>query len=116
MDNIQKWNGPGRAWWIAHTARKAETASAGVFNASDALAHYARNAVHYHSLLSRSIPCSDMVLAAVTATLIRQCDGMKAEDGIIAILHELNLAAGIVLLEEPPPYALRNSSTRLPTA
>lgn len=108
MDNIQKWNGPGRAWWIAHTARKAETASAGAFNASDALAHYARNAVHYHSLLSRSIPRSDMVLAAVTATLIHQCDGMKAEDGIIAILHELNLAAGIVLLEELPPYALRN--------
>ena len=107
-DNIQKWNGPGRTWWIAHTAQKAATASAGAVDAADALAHYARNAVHYHSLLSRNIPRNDVVLAAVTSALIHQCDGMKAEDGIIAILRELNLEAGIILLEELPPYALRN--------
>lgn len=108
MDNIQKWNGPSRTWWIAHTARKAENASGGTFAAGDALAHYARNAVHYHSLLSRSIPRNDQILAAITGALIHQCDGMKSEDGIIAILRELNLAAGILILEELPPYALRN--------
>ena len=108
MDNIQKWNGPGRTWWIAHTARKAEKASAGALTASNALDHYARNAVHYHSFLSRSIPRNDMVLATATAALIHHCSGMKAEDGIVAILRDLNLAAGMVLLDDLPQFALRN--------
>lgn len=108
IDNIQKWNAPGRSWWIAHTALKAANASGGACTAADALNHYAQNAVHYHTLLTRAVSRNDVVLGAVTRTLIHQCDGMNAEAGIIALMRELNLAAGVILLEELPPYAVRH--------
>ena len=95
-------NTAARTWWIAHTAVKAASASGGAFTAQQALAHYARNAVHWHLLMKDQFSRSSLMLSELTRVLLNEAQGISAEKGFRAVLRALNLESGTRVLDALP--------------
>ena len=104
-------NTAARTWWIAHTAVKAASASGGAFTAQQALAHYARNAVHWHLLMKDQFSRSSLMLSELTRVLLNEAQGISAEKGFRAVLRALNLESGTRVLDALPRQMLRDIIT-----
>lgn len=107
--NSAIWNSntASRTWWIAHTARKAATASAGAFTAQAALDHFAEFAVHYHILIRSTVMRSPILLAEFVRALLNEGQGIKAEAGGMELFRRVNLEAGTRMLEVLPRDEIR---------
>ena len=110
-ENIHKWNGPSRTWWLANTALQAASSARGAFTAAQACEQYARRAVQYHIISSYSLARNSDVLAAITDALINDAKGINAERGTHAIMRALNLAAGTLCLDAMPQEDLKELIT-----
>ena len=100
-------NTASRIWWLAHTARKAAQASAGAFNAQQAVNHFASNAEHYHVLLDHSFTRSASVMAELIRSLLKDATGIHNE-GLYELARQLNVMAGARYLDAVPRLQLRH--------
>lgn len=106
-DALWRHNTASRTWWLAHIAIRAAEGSAGAFSAEEAVALFAETAVFYHLPMYYNFTREPMVLGEVVRALLKEADGVKAEDGLYALLKELNLMGGIQLLSVMPRMTLR---------
>ena len=112
-ENLHKWNGPARTWWLADTAIRAANASGGVFTAEQAVQQFSKFAVQYHIVNNYQITRNDRVLAALVDAMINDATGIKAEAGTYAITKHLNLAAGTLMLDTMPTQVLRTTVAQI---
>lgn len=107
-DALWRHNTASRTWWIGHVAHKAAEGSAGAFSADDALRAFSETAVFYHLPMYYNFTREPAVLGEVVRTLLNEADGIKAEEGLYALMKELNLMGGIQLLTMLPRMTLRD--------
>ncbi|MCY4578426.1 MAG: DUF6339 family protein [Chloroflexi bacterium] len=100
-------NTASRTWWIAHIANKAAAASAGAFTAEDALEIFSLRPTFYHAIMRYSFARHPVVLSEVVRAILVEMEGVKAEDGIYALMGSLNVAGGTRMIEMLPRPNLR---------
>ena len=100
-------NTASRTWWLAHTANKAAEGSGGAFTADDAVKLFANTAVFYHLPMKYNFTREPMVSGEIVRVLLNEAEGIKAEEGLYALLKQLNLMGGVQLLSMMPRLALR---------
>ena len=106
-DSIWQYNTASRTWWIAHIATRAAEGSGGAFSAEDAIKVFANTAVFYHLPMKYNFARDPMVLGELVRVILNEAEGMKAEEGLYALLKELNLMGGVQLLSMMPRMKLR---------
>ena len=88
-------------------AIKAGEGSAGAFRAEAALQAFSDTAVFYHLPMHYNFTREPMVLGEIVRAILNEAEGIKAEEGLYALLKELNLMGGIQLLSMLPRMKLR---------
>ena len=106
-DSIWQYNTASRTWWLAHTALKAAGGSAGAFTAAEAVEAFAKTAVFYHLPMKYNFAREAIVLGEVVRVLMNEAEGIKAEEGLYALLKALNLMGGVQSLAMLPRLELR---------
>ncbi len=106
-DALWRHNTASRTWWLGHIATKAAEGSAGAFKAGDAIKAFSDTAVFYHLPMYYNFTREPMVLGEVVRALLNEAEGIKAEEGLYALLKVLNLAGGIQVLSMLPRLTLR---------
>ena len=106
-DALWRHNTASRTWWMGHTATKAATGAAGAFRAEAAIKAFSDTAVFYHLPMYYNFTREPMILGEVVRALLNEAEGIKAEEGLYALLKELNLAGGIQVLSMLPRMTLR---------
>ena len=106
-DALWRHNTASRTWWIGHIAIRAAEGSAGAFRADAALRAFSDTAVFYHLPMYYNFTREPMVLGEIVRAILNEADGIKAEEGLYALLKELNLMGGIQLLSMLPRMKLR---------
>ena len=106
-DSLWQSNTASRTWWIAHIATRAAEGSGGSFSAEDAMESFANTAVFYHLPMKYNFTREPVVLGEVVRAILNEAEGIKAEDGLYALLKELNLMGGVQMLSLMPRMALR---------
>lgn len=109
-DGLWDSNAASRTWWIAHIATKAAEGSAGAFTDKQALAHFANNPEHYHTLMGKGggggFTWHPIVLAEIVRALMNEAQGISRE-GVRQLWRRINLASGVLLLDVLPRDQLR---------
>ncbi len=106
-DALWRHNTASRTWWMGHIAEKAAKGSAGAFRAEAAAKAFSDTAVFYHLPMYYNFTREPMILGEVVRALLNDAEGIKAEEGLYALLKELNLAGGIQVLSMLPRMTLR---------
>ena len=107
-DGIWQHNTASRTWWIAHIATKAASASGGAFTAEDALEIFSVRPTFYHAIMRYNFARHPKMLSEIVRAIIVEMEGVKAEDGIYALLGSLNVAGGTRMIEMLPRPKLRS--------
>ena len=107
-DALWRHNTAARSWWLAHTAVKSADGSGGAFSAEDAVKLFAETALFYHLPMYYNFTREPVVLGEIIRTLLKEAEGIKAEEGLYALLKQLNLMGGVQLLSMMPRLALRD--------
>ena len=110
-DALWRHNTASRTWWMGHIATKAAKGSAGAFRAEAAVKAFSDTAVFYHLPMYYNFTREPVILGEVVRALLNEANGIKAEEGLYALLKELNLAGGIQVLSMLPRMALRERIT-----
>ena len=105
-DALRQNNTASRTWWIAHTAIKAASASAGAFTEEDAINHFAHNPRHYHNMMDSNFSRHPVVCAELLLALMTEAKGISGI-GSDQIWKRVNLTAGTLLLDSMPREQLR---------
>lgn len=106
---VWRQNTASRTWWIAHTALRAARASSGAFTAEQALKLFSHTASFYHIPMYYNFTRDPVVLAEIVRALLEEAQGINSQDGVYALLGELNLMAGAQMLSLLPRDQLRQT-------